>query len=261
MTCAAPRISCGRRRRPISSRCASDFVLTAAIVGLATVAPGAAPDIRLSRFSSPNPHGWHNSPVALTPICAPGLACPAQLVITTGGIHRLDWPLGDMGDDGAVGTTDGRYASTGPADRMLRLPERIETSHSAIQVTAEIADAPPAWPGYVQRRAGSDHGSALVTCSLTLLPEINDVVVEASDLAGNSGSAGARVVRTGQARTIRVVPEMAAVKVGASLRSRCSTISIARSAARNGSSTEWTWPRWPWTARACWTAASPGRRP
>jgi hypothetical protein len=53
-----------------------------------------------------------------------------------------------------------------------------------------------------------------VTCVVALLPGANDVVVEAGDVAGNSGSAGIRVIRTGDTSGLRVVPEVLGLVVG-----------------------------------------------
>ena len=47
-----------------------------------------------------------------------------------------------------------------------------------------------------------------------LLPGLNDVVVDAADAAGNSGSTGVRVTRTGSPSTLRVVPQVLSVVIG-----------------------------------------------
>ncbi len=58
--------------------------------------------------------------------------------------------------------------------------------------------------------------SGRIQCIVVLEPGMNDIVVEVSDHASNSGSAGLRALLRGPSSRLRVVPEAAGVLIGSS---------------------------------------------
>jgi hypothetical protein len=181
---------------------------------LAQVPP--SPGIGILRHSAPNTAGWHNTAVYLEYLCNEGVSCPPETVVDAEGIRQLEHPLLDWPI--ASEAYNLKIDRTAPSVR-LSLPPSSETPAAAVDVVAEVADTLSG----VDRAAcnGIDAPIAAdgrVRCRVTLLPGINDIVVEASDAAGNSGSAGARVRRTGPARMIRILPETIGVVVGETVR-------------------------------------------
>jgi hypothetical protein len=194
-----------------------------AVVSLLAAAPrhGMAQAVRgggvgILRHSVPNAAGWHNSVVRFEYVCDAGVTCPAEAVVTAEGVHRLEYPLLDWPIAGETQTL--KIDRTAPAVR-LSLPTGSETTATQVDVVADVADTLSG----VDRAACNGVAAPIgtdgrVRCRITLLPGVNDIVVEASDVAGNSGSAGARVARTGPARAIRILPELAGIVVGDTVR-------------------------------------------
>jgi hypothetical protein len=65
-------------------------------------------------------------------------------------------------------------------------------------------------------RAAHDDGSGDILCVVSFMPGVNDVVVEASDQANNSGSAGIWITRTGVSSWLQLEPEAFSLLVGQS---------------------------------------------
>jgi hypothetical protein len=184
----------------------------AAGAAAAASAPAAQVDMLAWRLTAPNPQGWHNTFVPLDYLCRPGVPCPERSVLLDDGVHRLRVPLADAGGDDPYLL---RIDRTPPVVH-LALADQLRTGAAVIDVVAEVADALSG----LSRAACNGTQAPIdadgrVRCRLSLLPGVNDVVVEVSDRAGNSTSAGARVVRTGPATALRLLPEAVAVGIGA----------------------------------------------
>ena len=128
------------------------------------------------------------------------------------GGHRLDNGRARPGRS-RVGIAQHRLdrtqgADTAPADRLVTRAASIQIVANASDALSGVASATCGGvPAGVDSRGG-------IRCVVDLLPGINDVVVEATDHADNSGSIGIRVTRTGDTSTLRVVPQVLSVLVG-----------------------------------------------
>jgi hypothetical protein len=191
-----------------------------AFVGaLAAAAPAAAQPLVLAMpRPDPNSRGWVNSPVRIEFICARADSCTENFVVLTEGAGQEF--VGTAGTrDGATRTTAVtlNIDYTPPAVRLETPRGSVLTPATSIDVVAHVADALSGLASATCNGAPTpvDKGG-MVRCRVALEPGVNDIVIEASDVAGNSASAGATVRRIGRATALTIIPEAASVLVGSS---------------------------------------------
>ena len=165
-----------------------------------------------------NTQGWVNSPVRIEFICARADSCTENFVVLTEG--RAQEFVGTAATrDGVTRTTAVtlNIDYTPPTVRLETPRGSVLTPATSIDVVAHVADALSGLASATCNGAPSPiDKSGAVRCRASLEPGANDIVVEASDVAGNSASAGINVRRIGRATALTIIPEAASVLVGSS---------------------------------------------
>ncbi len=190
------------------------------LLGLILLTPvgraDAQPTISPLGFPAPNATGWNNSTVRVLFFCAPAQPCPEARWIDDEGRDQV--VTGSITDGQGPGVRESVSLNidwTAPTVQIVAPADRLVTRAASIQIVANASDAlsgvASATCGGVPAGVDSRGG---IRCVVDLLPGINDVVVEATDHADNSGSIGIRVTRTGETSTLRVVPQVLSVLVG-----------------------------------------------
>lgn len=190
------------------------FVAAALVATASTVS--AQPNILAVLSPPPNERGWNNSPVEVEFICAQASKCPEEEFLTQEGATQI-LEVTALGRDQATTVTETVTLNldwTAPLVTIQSPARAIVTPAASITVTARTTDA------VSQPRAATCNGRAaridddgMIRCDVPLLIGANDVVVEVSDYADNSGSAGIRIIRTGEPQ-LTIVPEEIGMIVG-----------------------------------------------
>jgi hypothetical protein len=89
---------------------------------------------------------------------------------------------------------------------VLTSPVASTTSNSSIEVAGEVSDALSGIAGVTCNGQAASVVSGMVSCTVTLGPGRNDVMLAARDVAGNMTSKSVRVVRVGTATAIGLTP-------------------------------------------------------
>jgi Big-like domain-containing protein len=190
-----------------------------ALLGLlASVAnAGAQPAVFALLTPAPNEAGWLNSPVRVDYACARAAVCPQPEVITTEGAQPIAATVRD--GDGVERTVSAvlNIDYTTPAVIIESPPPGYITTSPLVMVVAHASDA---LSGLASATCNGIKmpiaESGRIQCMVVLEPGMNDIVVEVSDHASNSGSAGLRALLRGASSRLRVVPEAAGVLIGSS---------------------------------------------
>ena len=186
---------------------------------LGTAAPAAAQPLILALpRPDANAHGWVNSPVRIEFICAGADACTDSLTVLTEGAGQ-EFVGTALDRDGARRTTSValNIDYTPPVVRLQTPTGQSMTPALSIDVVAQAADALSGLASASCNGAPAAFDrDGVIRCRVLLEPGANDIVIEASDIAGNSGSAGTRVRRIGLATALTIVPEVSSVLVGSS---------------------------------------------
>jgi hypothetical protein len=192
------------------------WILSAAMALTPIARAEAQPIVRAVGFPSANAAGWNNSVVHVIFFCAPVQPCPERQRIQSNGRDQLI--------AGSIKEADGRETrasvslnidTLAPRVQIVTPAEGLSTAAVSIQILARAADE---LSGVTSATCAGVQASfderGDIRCTVALLPGVNDVVVEATDAAGNSGSIGVRVTRTGSTSKLRVAPEALSVLAG-----------------------------------------------
>lgn len=186
------------------------------VLGLATDAR-AQPAILTVPTPPPNARGWINSPVMVQSICGRASTCPEPQTITTEGpAQQVTRTATDQ--DGLTASTSVRLNIDYTAPQVvMQSAGTVMTAAASIGVTARATDA---GSGLAAATCNGTpvplEAAGVIRCNVPLLPGVNDIVIEVSDHADNSGSAGVKVRRVGLPTSLTVIPEVSGVLVGSS---------------------------------------------
>ncbi len=163
-----------------------------------------------------NAHGWVNSPVRIEFICARADACTENLTVLTEGAGQEF--VGTAADRNGVTRTTSLTLNidyTPPTVTLQTPTGSVLTPAGSIDIVAQVADTLSGLAAATCNGvpAAFDR-DGIVRCHVSLEPGANDIVVEASDVAGNSASAGRTVRRIGKPSSVAIVPEVSSVLVG-----------------------------------------------
>lgn len=189
-----------------------------ALLGLLASAAnaGAQPVVVEYLTPAPNAVGWLNSPVRVEYACARVASCPPPEVISTEGAGQ-EVAATARDTDGAEAKVAGvvNIDYTAPAVTIESPPQGHITDSPMVMVVAYASDAlsgvaAASCNGVVAKIDATGR----IQCIVLLIAGMNDIVVEVSDHANNSGSTGLRVLLRGAPSQLRVVPEEAGMLVG-----------------------------------------------
>ena len=186
----------------------------AASIAIASVAR-AQPAI--FAFPSPpaNERGWLNTGADVEFLCSGATRCADVAKIRQEG-RELIVEGSAVDDGGSTATTTVTLNIDGSAPVVTIESGRASTTTAAsVTVVARTTDAISGPRSATCNGNPSPIGEGgLIRCEVPLSIGANDVVVEVSDFADNSGSAGFRIVRTGGPPRLMVFPENIGLIVG-----------------------------------------------
>jgi hypothetical protein len=149
-------------------------------------------------------------------LCARATRCTDTIFVKTSGAGQIVEGTAE-GAGGETVTTAVTLNIDGmpPIVRIESPAAAATTSAASISVVASAADAISGlMSATCNGRPAPISGNGAIRCEVPLFTGPNDVVVEVSDRADNSGSAGFRVVRTASAPRVSVIPENIGMIVG-----------------------------------------------
>lgn len=157
-----------------------------------------------------------NAPVLIRFICDSTAQCPVPATIDFegGGQVVSSTAIDSQGRETTTETvvnldlTGPDVAIQSPADGSVTTASSVRVMARAFDPLSGVASAT------CNGRSAPVAATGVIECVVTLAPGANDVVVEASDLADNSASAGFRITRIGKPSALRIVPDELSVLVG-----------------------------------------------
>ena len=193
------------------------ILLAATLLVAATEAAGQPIVIATAR-PAPSSTGWFNGPVWIKFNCFRTDACPeSRVVLTEGPDQRVVGTALDAAGVEATASLTLHIDRTVPAVEIRSPKDGLVTTASTIRVAAHLSDALSGVASATcNGRDARDNGSGDLLCVVSLMPGVNDIVVEATDQANNSGSAGIRITRTGASPSMQVEPQELGLLVGQS---------------------------------------------
>jgi hypothetical protein len=186
----------------------------AAGCGLASTA-AAQPGIFAFPFPPANERGWNNTGMQVEFLCARATQCADKATIKQEG-RGLIVEGTAVDANGATGTTTVTLNIDGTAPVVTIESGRASTTSAAsVTIVARTVDAlsGPAAAACNGVPTTIANGG-IIRCEVPLSVGANDVVVDVTDNADNSGSAGFRIVRTAASSRLSVVPENIGLIVG-----------------------------------------------
>jgi hypothetical protein len=175
-----------------------------------------APTITSSRFPAAL-NSWHNSPTTVTFACADNVgvdtcSSPSTFVSEGQGQTVVGTAIDEAGRQATLNVTV-NVDLTAPDATITSPAGMTTTSGTSIALVGEASDqlsglSSVTCNGQAATIAGGD-----VSCNVPLNPGINDIVLVARDVAGNSTSAGVRIVRTGTSTVLGLAPAMQTIEV------------------------------------------------
>ena len=182
-----------------------------------SIAVTAAAQPSVLAFPSPpaNERGWMNTPASIEYLCARATKCTEPTIIRNeaAGIVVTGFAEGDAGETATTEITL-NIDMTAPVV-SIDSAHAATTAASSIAVLARASDASSGLSSATCNGRSVPIGeNGVIRCEVALLVGANDVVIEASDRADNSGSAGFRIVRTSPTALVKVVPENIGMIVG-----------------------------------------------
>jgi hypothetical protein len=150
----------------------------------------------------PNAAGWNNTQVTVTFSCSDSLTtvtCPDPVVVSANGEGQI---IARTATDAAgneasasvtinLDLTPGNVSVTSPSALMTT------TSDASIAVTGTMADALSGVSTATCNNEPVEVVGGTVECTVALSPGLNSIILHLLDEAGNSSSAGVKVIRTG----------------------------------------------------------------
>lgn len=190
-------------------------VAALAILALPGLAP-AQPRVVTLVQPRPNPAGWVNAPVRVRYICEDLVDCPAPREISTEGPGQI--VTNTISDAQGQETRSEVIVNLDrtPPDVVLQSPSGGSvTTGLSVRVTARAFDALSGLgTAMCNGQSARVRETGEIDCLVSLVPGANDIVVDVSDLAGNSGSSGFRITRVGKPTTLRILPDELSMLVG-----------------------------------------------
>lgn len=165
--------------------------------------------------------GWHRTPATVTFTCADNTAvasCSAAATVTIEGAGQVvtGTAVDTVGHETALPVTV--HLDLTPPDVELTSPvDGVVTSNASLAVTGQVSDALSGLASVTCNNVAATVVDGVLSCSVTLRPGRNVVVVAARDVAGHSASHGITVTLAGTVTQLSMTPSQRTMLVGESL--------------------------------------------
>jgi hypothetical protein len=192
------------------------FRLLAAAAFLTSAnAVAAQPLIRPIMTPAPNARGWNNTEVVITFECPPAIVCPSAITVSADGTgQRLTRGVLDNNGRSVDANVVVNIDRTPPRISILSKPEP-QTEMSFLDLTASMDDTGSGLQSAACNGRPARIADGIVRCTIALADGVNDVIVSATDFAGNSASQAVTVTRVGISRSVAIIPSVTTISVGA----------------------------------------------
>jgi alpha-tubulin suppressor-like RCC1 family protein len=174
------------------------------------------PTITSSRFPAAI-GSWHNAPTTVSFVCADNVgiaSCSAPSAFTSEGQGQsvVGTALDQAGREATANVTVNIDLT--PPEVELTSPEGTSTTTAtSITLRGDVSDQLSGLSNVTCNGQTATVVNGEVNCDVPLAPGINDIVLAARDVAGNSTSAAVRVTRTGISTVLALTPAMKTLEV------------------------------------------------
>ena len=179
-----------------------------------------APTISASSFPA-SIGGWHSIATTISFNCADnvGIATcsPSSAFTTEGQGQTIVGTAVDLAGREATTNVTVNVDLTPPAVTLTSPPNLSTTTDTTVALAGEVSDLLSGLSTVTCNGEAATVVDDEVACEVPLHPGINDIVLAARDVAGNSKSAGVRVIRTGTSTVLGLAPAMQTIEVDEAL--------------------------------------------
>lgn len=141
---------------------------------------------------APNAAGWNNGNVMVVFTCAGGtgaITCPANVVVSTeGGNQVLSRTATDLGGGSATASVNLKIDKTAPTLAITSPASGATVANQQLTIIGTVADALSGLASVTCNGSPATLNQGTLTCSRTLIAGLNNIIVTAIDVAGNTTS-------------------------------------------------------------------------
>jgi hypothetical protein len=178
-----------------------------------SVTLGTALTISATPSPAPNVAGWNNSNVTVTFTCAGGVGtvtCPQPVVVSTEGTSQV---ISRTATDGAGNTATAsvtlKIDKTPPAVAISAPAPGATVTTPQITMAGTVTDAISGIASATCNGSPATLSASSFSCNLTLTAGLNTIIVQATDIAGNSAAISIPVTLSTPTLTISASPSPA----------------------------------------------------
>lgn len=184
-----------------------DWTQSAVISHVYTI-DSVAPTISSSRFPA-GVGGWHNTPTTISFTCEDNVgisSCSSPLTVSSEGNQQIVGTAIDEAGRQANATVTVNLDLTAPDVAITTPSASFSTSDSSVDIVGEVDDALSGVVAATCNGQSANVVAGAVSCTATLGPGRNDVILAARDAAGNVTSQSVRIVRIGTSSVLGLTP-------------------------------------------------------
>ena len=198
----------------------TDWAPSATLVAAYTIgAEAVPPSIQVSVLPPANAAGWHHAPVRLVYACSDVgswvATCPPEAVVATDGAGQTVTAVAtDAAGNEATASVTLSIDRTAPVVQMTAPANGQTVTGTDVTVSGTVADALSGLASAQCNGVPAAVVAGTITCTVAVRPGTNAVVLQASDVAGNSASVGVRVLVPSTPTSVAIVPAQPTLGVG-----------------------------------------------
>ena len=198
----------------------TDWAPSATLVAAYAIGVDAVPpSIQVSVLPPANAAGWHQGPVRLVYACSDVgswvATCPSEAVVATDGAGQTVTAVAtDAAGNEATASVTLSIDRTAPVLELTAPADGQAVTGSEVTVSGTVADALSGLASAQCNGVPAAVVAGTITCTVAVRPGTNAVVLQASDVAGNSASVGVRVLVPSTPTSVAIVPAQPTLGVG-----------------------------------------------